>query len=334
MGSRAASPRRPASPSVPRRLRHLLALAVALTAAALAVAVPEASAYRVSGSPWPGGLVRYHNAAGDQAWAVKEAVSAWNRSGARVRFVPVPRARAQLLIQHVPERGCPGYARATVGYRRGAIARVWIPRLDRASPGCNGYGIARAVAHELGHVLGLGHEDRGCAAMNPEGSFQGSRLCDRLDLWNWRCRLLEHDDVRGAISLYGGGPVRVRAEPGCPLYSPIVEPTAFAAVYDPEQPGIALVFTRPALPGTPVFLASYVNGGGYAFARKQDACPGEAELGAARRLSWQAEIGEETRIYDRPGPAGRYCYALWALDGLGRPSARPALSWVDLPAQQ
>ena len=81
-------------------------LSVTLAAAVGAVLfAPDAGAYRYHAYPWPDGIVRYHNAASDQAWAVKQAVDAWNRSGARVRFVPVSRGHAQLVIQHLPAQG-------------------------------------------------------------------------------------------------------------------------------------------------------------------------------------------------------------------------------------
>src|SRR5687768_7565545 len=67
-----------------------------------APAAEAASAYRFHGVPWPGGVVRYYNAAPSQAWALWQAVAAWNRSGANVRFVATSRRNAQLIIRHDP----------------------------------------------------------------------------------------------------------------------------------------------------------------------------------------------------------------------------------------
>ena len=59
------------------------------------------------------------------------------------------------------------------------------------------------AAHELGHVLGLGHEARGCVVMAPVvaaglASRCGLGACKVL----WRC-LVQRDDGGGAIALYG-----------------------------------------------------------------------------------------------------------------------------------
>jgi len=80
--------------------RRLLVLALI----SLLVAVPLAHGYVFKAALWPGGTVYYYNAAPDQAWAVQEAVRAWNTSGARVRFVPAAPGRAELTIRSFPHR--------------------------------------------------------------------------------------------------------------------------------------------------------------------------------------------------------------------------------------
>src|SRR6202011_5350018 len=129
-----------------------------------------------------------------------------NTSGANVHFVASPQAQAQLVVKELPRSDCAPRDRslsgeATVGY--GSRATVWISRLDVTSRKCNAYASAQALAHELGHVLGLGHESRGCATMNPSGSFRGPTLCSG-PLWTWDCGLLHRDDIQGAVKLYGG----------------------------------------------------------------------------------------------------------------------------------
>ena len=74
--------------------------------------------------PWPGGQITYFNAAADQAWAVAQAVNAWNRSGARVRFVRTTEAHAQLRIVPFRSGKCYAGADATTGYVRRATIRV------------------------------------------------------------------------------------------------------------------------------------------------------------------------------------------------------------------
>src|SRR5262245_4210066 len=153
------------------KMRWLCACALAALALGVAVLSDGAAAYVGAGRAWPNGVIRYYNAAGDQDWAVRRAVAAWNASGARVRFVAVPAPQADVRIEHFPKISCTINAVATIGYAPNA--RVYVFRRDQGSPYCNSYTAALAIAHELGHVLGLGHETRGCSLMNPEGTMQG-----------------------------------------------------------------------------------------------------------------------------------------------------------------
>src|SRR4051812_46972484 len=182
----------------------------------------RADAYVAHGRAWPGGVIRYYNAATDQAWAVKRAADAWNASGARVRFVAAPASQADVRIEHFPRVDCTINAEATVGYT--AQARIWIFKRDDGAPFCNPYVAAGSLAHEFGHVLGLEHETRGSSLMNPSGTLQGPDLCPKAKVWQWRCKLLTRDDVAGAVALYGGA-ARVRAGPSnCDLYSAVQPP--------------------------------------------------------------------------------------------------------------
>jgi hypothetical protein len=83
------------------------------------------------------------------------------------------------------------------------------------------------VAHELGHVLGLDHENHACAVMNPASmsltTDQGPwsvapERCRGLKEGSWFCRVLSKDDLKGAKKLYGGHP-RVRGKEFCPTGS-------------------------------------------------------------------------------------------------------------------
>jgi hypothetical protein len=301
-------------------LRLIVAAAAVLLAC---VAAPASQAYVVKGKPWPGGTIRYYNAAADQAWPVARAVYVWNHSGARVRFVPSPLAAAQLVIKHYPHNRCVGHAEATVGY--GANATMWLPRIDESSSVCNSYSSVHAVAHELGHVLGLGHEERACALMNGRGTWSGAEHCrDEAD-WTWRCGLLEPDDINGAVALYGGRP-STTSRGSCSAYAPIGAPLRLST--ERRAGGIVgLRFVRPAAPRVPLFLAALTRSeGGWAIAHAANACP--TSFAGAKRYAWSVRIGEQMAIADRLPQAGRYCYALWSTDPLGRPSDRPATAWI------
>jgi hypothetical protein len=301
-------------------LRLIVAAAAALL---VCIAAPASQAYVVQGKPWPGGTIRYYNAASDQAWPVARAVYVWNHSGARVRFVPSSLASAQLVIKHFSHNRCVGHARATLGYV--PRATVELPRIDETSQLCNSYSSAHAVAHELGHVLGLGHEDRGCALMNSRGTWSGAQHCRQEAVWTWRCGLLEPDDINGVVRLYGGR-TSTTSRGSCSAYAPIRAPLSLSA--EPRADGIvALRFSRPVLPLMPLFLASLTQSeGGWAIAHSANACP--TGFAGAKRYAWSVRIGEQAAIGDRLPQPGRFCYALWSTDSLGRPSDRPATAWV------
>jgi Streptomyces extracellular neutral proteinase (M7) family len=137
---------------------------------------------RVNAPHGPGGVVPYYNAAPDQAWAVAQAVRAWNQSGAHIRFVAVGRASAKMVIEEQSDKVYCSEAHATVGF--GSDARMVIFPAHGITHDCNRYWAARVVAHELGHVLGLLHEDGGCATMNSLGSIRGGAACEPKLVWD------------------------------------------------------------------------------------------------------------------------------------------------------
>src|SRR5262245_15414707 len=213
----------------------------------------EADGYVVGGQPWPGGVIRYYNAATDQSLAVRRAVDGWNTSGAAVRFVAVPASKAQVRIEHFPRVACTINAEATVGYS--ARARVYIFRRDERSPYCNSYMAAPALAHELGHVLGLGHETRGCSLMNPVATPEGPTLCPQSKRWQWPCPKLTPDDWAGPISLYRGASPSPSGSPSCYLYAGKQAPGKLRVTATAEAHRYQIGFRRPASIAIPAFLS-------------------------------------------------------------------------------
>ena len=95
---------------------------------------------------WPGGVVPYvidGELAPDVAESVRAAIAEWN---AKTVISLVPRAAEPDFVRFVPSGGC----RAELG-RRGGEQKVWS---GRDGDGCG----PAAMAHEIGHAVGLHHE--------------------------------------------------------------------------------------------------------------------------------------------------------------------------------
>ena len=296
-------------------------LAVALAGSVLLTG--PADAYVVQGRAWPGGVITYYNDAPDQAWAVKQAVDAWNSSGARIRLVAAPASTAYVRIEHFPGVSCTN-AEATIGYAPNA--RIWIFRRNERSPYCNSYMAARSLAHEFGHVLGLGHETRGCALMNPSGALQGPLLCPKAKLWQWRCRLLTPDDVAGAIALYGGTAKPQTGPTDCDLYAGIATPTGLTVTATTVSHQFRVSFLRPPSVTVPAFLsAEDRQPESFVVASSTRACPSDAHR--YHRILWDAKVGATEDTYITL-PTGASCVSVWAVDSFARPSDRPATTTI------
>jgi len=185
-------------------------VAVALGAALAALAVVSGSgAYQLEGGRWPTSTITYYNEVPAYSWAVDSAAYAWNTSGARVRFVKSSQRDAKVLI------GIRWFKNAGDASVRRVNGRFIAAKVGIQS-GQDRYTMALVVAHELGHVLGLDHEDRMCATMNSFLVDGGPQHCREASDGMWVCRLLRNDDVRGAVKLYGGVVRPIRGPEFCP----------------------------------------------------------------------------------------------------------------------
>jgi hypothetical protein len=170
-------------------------LAAAALAASFAVLPADAGAYEIAGRAWPDGDIRYHVPDGELKKPVKRAARVWNARKLGVRFVSSSEEEAKVFITP-GQSNCGGAARVGYPGRRGfSVVQI--------HAGC-GSGIATLTSvHELGHVLGLGHEGDACARMNPTfGSGGTPGRCKRRSLSYWLDHPLTKDDVRGARELY------------------------------------------------------------------------------------------------------------------------------------
>lgn len=184
-------------------------LAATLVLTLVAIAIPSpAGAFRLEGGRWPTSTITYYNEIPAYAWAVDSAAYAWNTSGARVQFLKSSRRDAKVLIG-IRWFKAAGDARVQRSRGRFVSAQVGI------QSGRDRYTMALVVTHELGHVLGLGHEDRVCATMNSSLVDNHTEHCPAAPQGMWVCRLLRSDDVRGAVSLYGGTARPIRGPEFC-----------------------------------------------------------------------------------------------------------------------
>jgi hypothetical protein len=100
---------------------------------------------------------------------------------------------------------------------QGGFAAIYLPR------GCHGKIASIIAAHELGHALGLKHDNRRCALLNSTGSgrdgipthCQGRR-------YDWLNHPFRKDDLRGLRRLYHNTPPKARLR----LKQPAAHPSA------------------------------------------------------------------------------------------------------------
>jgi len=187
-------------------MRRVLPLTVLIVAV---LGTGQADAYRFEGVKWPTHTITYFTETPAYAWPVDTAAYAWNASGVRIQFVKSTRANAKVLI------GIRWYKHAGDAHVH-RIGRSIVDAQVGIQTGHDRYEMALIVAHELGHVLGLDHELGVCATMNPAVGNDHTTLCPAPPSGMWTCRLLQSDDVRGAVRLYGG---TVRPWHGSPFCS-------------------------------------------------------------------------------------------------------------------
>ena len=339
---------------MPSLVVRVLVGAAAVFALVAAAAAPASHAYNLGGKKWPTRTITYHSSAPQFGFAIKAAVQAWNTSGVRIRFRPAPKHRAKLLIGYSERSdGAPG--RAVLGwvpvqrvtekthggvplignvpcglrlplpnghlapvrcFRKTQRPRMWLKKVRPAvlrDPVQRNF-MEQTAAHELGHVLGLHHVRRACAIMS---DVPGGGCPAPPNEWQARCRLLEADDVRGAIRRYGGR-MRPLAPDFCDMHTPPEPVIDLAARFDPATRSVTATWRNPPAGGT-----RYVS-----MAVGLDVCPTELDYLNSQRVEPGTPGSATTEIDD--GEGGRYCVALRTIDDYDRQSA-PATVWIDVP---
>ena len=155
--------------------------------------------------------------------AVASAVRVWNSAAVGVRFERAPSRRARVLIRYgsgasMGYAGCEGVNGAAVLGYPGPAYLATVVSVRRS---CRSKRLRAVTAiHELGHVLGLAHDDRRCSIMNSRVRLRTgvpSRCYGAAAAAISRKRL-SRDDVRGARALYKRRPPAV--DPRVALFNP------------------------------------------------------------------------------------------------------------------
>ena len=185
-------------------MKRLLALALA---APLLLAAP-AGAYEIDRRIVPQPRVLYYVGLDDWKKPMARAVKALNRAKVGVKLVEadIPQ-QASVQIGRLEKRcGYPG-VNATTQTLVGGYAAIYLPY------GCRGAQASIIAAHELGHALGLKHEDDRCALMNSSGTGRQSTPTQCLGQSHpWLRKPWRSDDLAGLRRLYRNTAPRVRLE--------------------------------------------------------------------------------------------------------------------------
>lgn len=172
------------------------ALAVALV---VLVAPAAAAAFEIDERIVPQPRVLYSVSVDDWRKPFAKAVRAVNRAKVGVRLVEadIPE-QASIQVGRLRKRRCGRIG--TLGTTQsiaGGYAAIYLPR------GCRGTQAVIIAAHELGHALGLLHEDDVCALLNSSGTGPLSIPTECLGRsFPWASRPFRTDDIRGLKRLY------------------------------------------------------------------------------------------------------------------------------------
>jgi len=188
-------------------MRRLLLVAIP----AFLLAIPgAASAYRFQPERhrWEAARIPVWVGSASLRSPTARAISKWNALHLRVHFTRVTSRRNAFVTIRLDGNACVGGVTQVLGARGVVNGRSFSLRyIARArvliAPRCGPDLTTFVVAHELGHALGLGHETRKCALMNPSADAAGpSPQCPGLTIAERARNPIRADDRAGVRALY------------------------------------------------------------------------------------------------------------------------------------
>lgn len=173
-------------------MRHFLVIAVLLLTPA------SAAAYSIDDGIVPQPKVRYFVGLKEWKKPMARVARALNRANVGVKLVKAKIAQqASIQIGRLDRQCGTAGVDATTLNLQGGYAVIYLPR------NCNATQASILAAHELGHALGLGHEDRRCALMNSSGTGPNSIPTGCLGQSHpWRRKPWRSDDLAGLKRAY------------------------------------------------------------------------------------------------------------------------------------
>lgn len=154
---------------------------------------------------WPGSKIRYYESIPAKwQWGLDRAIWHWNTSGGDITFVKTSKARADLKISYGPTGGADGVG--TLGHQRTNYVHLSTAykNANEKDPQIRVW-VGRLFTHELGHVLGFQHVNRGaCKLMYPYYDFG---VCPPLpddQPGYYHCRWIDKGLLDRFIDWYGG----------------------------------------------------------------------------------------------------------------------------------
>ena len=143
--------------------------------------------------------VFYSVSVSDWRKPIKRAAKALNRAKVGVKLVEAELPeQASIQVGRLRNQTCKGFGvLGTTQSIAGGYSAIYLPR------GCKGTQAVIIAAHELGHALGLRHEDDVCALLNSSGTGPLSIPTNCLGRsYPWKRKPFRSDDIKGLKRLF------------------------------------------------------------------------------------------------------------------------------------